>query len=139
MSRLERNNAAAMKAGQFAHDNASPDDSQEFLETSEGQNWISSAANDLIFGYALKIGGVVVVDPWQLGEKLTAIALAKREEFEDGELEQMIAFVVAGKIDEAQRALYRLIGKDTINEVAEGLCAPLADEYVESMQDEDDK
>lgn len=132
---LQARNAAALKAGQAAYDHASPDGSVPFLQTADGANWLTNAAKDLIQGYALKIGGRVVAEPWQLGEKLTEIALANREEYGDGELEQIILFVVAGKIDEAQRSLCRLIGKDTAHQAAEEICATFSDSYVESMQD----
>ena len=138
MSRLDRNNAAAMKAGQAAYDHAAPDDSVPFLETSDGANWLHCAADDLVTGRDLTIGGVVRVEAWTLGERLTSIVMTKEEQGDDqdGALGQILHAVAGGNIDAAKRALYMLVSKDAIQEAAEEIVAPFAGEYLESVRED---
>lgn len=136
MSRLDRVNAAAMKAGQAAWDNASPDCDDDFLDTTEGQNWLHCAADDLVTGRDLKIGGVVRVESYLLADKLAGMALAAHETDQDGALGQILHAVAGGNIDEARRALYMLISKDAIQEAAEEIVAPFVGEYLEAIMED---
>lgn len=136
MSRLERNNAAALKAGQFAWDSAAPDDSLDFLETTEGENWLYGAGLDLVIGRDLKINGFTCAESYLLADKLAEMTLAAHESDEDGALGQMLHALAGGNFDMAQRYLYALVSKNVIQQAAEDLCSPFADAYVESMQED---
>lgn len=130
-------NARALAAGQAAWDNASPAEDEAFLETSEGQNWLAGVAGDLIDGLDLKIGGTMRVEDYMLAEKLAGMALAAHESDQDGALGQILHAVAGGNIDRAKRALYMLISKTDIQNEAEALCAPFADEWVKANQEDD--
>ena len=136
MSRLEHVNAAAMKAGQAAYDHATPDDSVPFLQTADGLNWLHCAADDLVTGRDLKIGGVVRVESYLLADKLAGMALAAHETDQDGALGQILHAVSGGNLDSAKRALYMLISKNDIQAEAEELCAPYAGDYLETMRED---
>jgi hypothetical protein len=136
VSRLERNNAAALKAGQAAYDNAAPDDSVPFLQTADGLNWLHCAADDLVTGRDLKIGGMVRVESYLLADKLAGMALAAHETDQDGALGQILHAVAGGNLDAAKRALYMLVSKDAIQEAAEEIVAPFVGEYLESVRED---
>lgn len=53
--------AEAMRAAQRAFDNRQPDDSEPWLETTDGANWLHDQANALRHGHDLRIGGKVAV------------------------------------------------------------------------------
>lgn len=54
-------NVQALRSAQVAWDNAMPDESESWVESTEGANWLSDCAEQLRSGHDVKIGGKVVV------------------------------------------------------------------------------
>lgn len=54
-------NVQALRSAQVAWDNAMPDESESWIESTEGANWLSDCAEQLRTGHDVKIGGKVVV------------------------------------------------------------------------------
>ena len=112
----------------------------QFLDTTEGNNWLSGAVDDLI-------EGTLYIDGKRIEEEVMRLddALAKHvvdtynfgEDY-DGALGQVLRNVLAGDIDKASAALRLLITKDEVRAMAEELVRPLAQQYADSLEDDDD-
>ena len=112
----------------------------QFLDTTEGQNWLAGAIDDLIAD-TLYIDSERVVDQVsQLEDKIASHVTDKYNEGHDydGALGQVLRNVLAGDIDKAAGALQLLISKQEVREMADELVRPLADKYVESIKGDEE-
>ena len=127
-----------MHSSQLQYDLATPDTQDHFLDTTEGQNWLDTAADDCIDG-SLYIANMRCQLPTiELEDKIVAHCTATYNagNDSDGALGQVLRNVLAGKLAEAQGALKLLISMDEVKEMARDLVRPLADEYVSYMSSE---
>lgn len=111
----------------------------QFLDTTDGQNWLAGAVDDLIED-TLYIDSKRVVDQVsQLEDKIAEHVAAKYNEGHDydGALGQVLRNVLAGDIDKAAGALQLLISKQEVREMAEELVRPLAQRYADTLEDDD--
>ncbi|MFV3387868.1 hypothetical protein ACNFCJ_21025 [Pseudomonas sp. NY15364] len=109
-----------------------------FLETTDGQNWLTGAVDDLIED-TLYIDSTRVVDQVsQLEDKIATHVTDKYNEGHDydGALGQVLRNVLAGDIDKANAALRLLITKDEVLAMAEELVRQLAQVYADSLEDD---
>jgi len=112
----------------------------QFLDTTEGENWLAGAIDDLIAD-TLYIDSERVVDKVsQLEDKFASHVTDKYNEGHDydGALGQVLRNVLAGDIDKAAGALRLLISKKDVREMADELVRPLAQRYVDSLEDDDE-
>lgn len=127
-----------MHSSQLQYDLATPDTAEHFLDTTEGQNWLDSAADDCIDG-CLHIANMRCQLPTiELEDQIVAHCTATYNagDDSDGALGQVLRNVLAGNLAEAQGALKLLISMDAVKEMARDIVRPLADEYVSYMSGE---
>ena len=112
----------------------------QFLDTTDGQNWLAGAVDDLIED-TLHIDSKRVADQVsQLEDKIASHVTDKYNEGHDydGALGQVLRNVLAGDIDKAAGALRLLISKQEVRDMAEELVRPLAQQYADSLESDDD-
>ena len=112
----------------------------QFLDTTEGQNWLAGAVDDLIEDTLYVAGKRVTEQVSQLEDALAEHVAAKYSAGEDydGALGQVLRNVLAGDIDKASAALRLLISKDEVRVMAEELVRPLSQQYADSLESDDD-
>lgn len=112
----------------------------QFLDTTDGQNWLVGAVDDLIEGVLYIDGRVRHAEVMQLEDALAEHVAAKYNEGHDydGALGQVLRSVLAGDIDKASAALRLLVTKEEARKMAEGLVRPLAQQYADSLEDDHD-
>lgn len=132
--------SAALDLLQWRHDMAEPDSTEAFIDTTEGQNWLAGAVDDLIEDTLYVAGQRVTEQVSQLEDALAERVAAKYSAGEDydGALGQVLRNVLAGDIDKASGALRLLVSKDEARSMAEGLVRPLAQQYADSLENDDD-
>jgi len=111
----------------------------QFLDTTEGQNWLAGAVDDLIEDTLYIDSRRVVEQVSQLEDKIASHVTDKYNEGHDcdGALGQVLRNVLAGDIDRARSALRLLISDDEVREMAEELVRPLAQRYADTLEDDD--
>ena len=112
----------------------------QFLDTTEGQNWLSGAVDDLTEDALYVAGKRVTEQVMQLESALAEHVAAKYNAGldYDGALGQVLRNVLAGDIDKASAALRLLITKEEVRAMAEELVRPLAQVYADSLENDDD-
>ena len=112
----------------------------QFLDTTEGQNWLAGAVDDLIEGVLYIDGRVRHTEVIGLEDALADHVGTKYSAGEDydGALGQVLRNVLAGDIDKASAALRLLITKEEVRVMAEELVRPLAQQYADSLEDDHD-
>jgi len=112
----------------------------QFLDTTDGQNWLAGAVDDLIEDTLYVAGKRVTEQVSQLEGALAEHVAAKYSAGEDydGALGQVLRNVLAGDIDKASAALRLLITKEEVRAMAEELVRPLAQRYADSLESDDD-
>ena len=113
--------------------------SDQFIDTTEGNNWLAGAVDDLIEDTLYVAGKRVTEQVSQLEDALAEHVAAKYSAGEDydGALGQVLRNVLAGDIDKASGALRLLVNKDEARKMAEGLVRPLAQQYADSLEDDE--
>ena len=116
--------------------NLQPD---QFLDTTDGQNWLAGAVDDLNEDTLYVAGKRVTEQVSQLEDALAEHVAAKYSDGEDydGALGQVLRNVLAGDIDKASAALRLLITKEEVRAMAEELVRPLAQVYADSLEDDE--
>lgn len=111
----------------------------QFLDTTEGKNWLAGAVDDLIEGVLYIDGRVRHAEVMQLEDALAEHVSAKYNAGHDydGALGQVLRNVLAGDIDKAAGALRLLISKQEVRDMAEELVSPLAEVYALSRGEDD--
>jgi hypothetical protein len=111
----------------------------QFLDTTEGQNWLAWAVDDLIAGTLYIDGRVRHAEVISLEDAMADHVGTKYSAGEDydGALGQVLRNVLAGDIDKASAALRLLITKDEVRAMAEELVRPLAQVYADSLEDDE--
>jgi hypothetical protein len=111
----------------------------QFLDTTDGQNWLAGAVDDLIEGTLYIDGSVRHAEVISLEDAMADHAGTKYSSGEDyyGALGQVLRNVLAGDIDKASAALRLLITKEDVRAMAEELVRPLAQVYADSLEDEE--
>lgn len=134
---------ANFQRAQAAYDAMLPDDSEAFLDTTEGANWLADAGEQLVQGYDLKINGEIVVQAYELSDAVAAEAIRRVEDHEDddGMLGQLLVAVANYDISMAYSCLKKLLAPSNhpmspVNEMAEALAAPYAKAAEEQMRRE---
>ena len=132
--------SAAFDLLQWRHDMAEPDSTEAFIDTTDGQNWLAGAVDDLIEDTLYVAGKRVTEQVSQLEDALAERVASKYSAGEDydGALGQVLRNVLAGDIDKASAALRLLITKEEVRAMAEELVRPLAQVYADSMEDDHD-
>lgn len=112
----------------------------QFLDTTEGQNWLAGAVDDLIEDTLYVAGERVTESVSILEDRIATKVTDKYNEGHDydGALGQVLRNVITGDIDRARAALRLLISDDEVREMADELVRPLADKYVESIQEDEE-
>ena len=130
----------ALRICQQRHDMAEPECDTKFIDTAEGSNWLAGAVDDLIEDTLYVAGKRVTEQVSQLEDALAEHVAAKYSAGEDydGALGQVLRNVLAGDIDKASGALRLLVSKDEARKMAEGLVRPLAQQYADSLESDDD-
>lgn len=130
----------ALRICQQRHDMAEPECDTKFIDTTEGQNWLTGAVDDLIEDTLYVAGKRVTEQVSQLEDALAERVAAKFSAGHDydGALGQVLRNVLAGDIDKASAALRLLITKDEVRAMAEELVRPLAQVYADSLENDDD-
>lgn len=107
----------------------------QFLDTTDGQNWMAGAVDDLIEGTLYIDGRVRHAEVIGLEDALADHVGTKYSAGEDydGALGQVLRNVLAGDIDKASAALRLLITKEEVRAMAEELVRPLAQVYADSL------
>jgi len=129
----------ALRICQQRHDMAEPECDTKFIDTAEGSNWLAGAVDDLIEDTLYVAGKRATEQVSQLEDALAEHVAAKYSAGEDydGALGQVLRSVLAGDIDKAAGALQLLISKKDVREMADELVRPLAQRYVDSLEDDD--
>ena len=111
----------------------------QFIDTTEGQNWLAGAVDDLIEDTLYIDSKRVVEQVSQLEDKIASHVTDKYNEGHDydGALGQVLRNVLAGDIDKAAGALRLLISKQEVRDMAEELVRPLAQRYADTLEDDD--
>ena len=112
----------------------------QFLDTTEGQNWLAGAVDDLIEGTLYIDGKRIEEEVMRLEESMAELVANKSvlgEDY-DGALGQVLRNVLAGDIDKASAALRLLISKEEVRAMAEELVRPLAQAYADSLENDYD-
>lgn len=111
----------------------------QFLDTTEGQNWLAGAVDDLIEGTLYIDGSVRHAEVIGLEGAMAEHVAAKYSAGHDydGALGQVLRNVLAGDIDKAAGALRLLISKQEVRDMAEELVRPLAEAYALSRGEDD--
>ena len=111
----------------------------QFLDTTDGQNWLAGAVDDLIEDTLYVAGKRVTEQVSQLEDALAEHVAAKYSAGEDydGALGQVLRNVLASDIDKASAALRLLITKVEVRAMAEELVRPLAQVYSDSLEDDE--
>lgn len=132
--------SAAFDLLQWRHDMAEPECDTKFIDTAEGSNWLAGAVDDLIEDTLYVAGKRVNEQVSQLDDALAEHVAAKYSAGEDydGALGQVLRNVLAGDIDKASGALRLLVSKDEVRAMAEALVRPLAQQYADSLESDDD-
>lgn len=112
----------------------------QFLDTTEGQNWLAGAVDDLIEDALYIDGRVRHAEVISLEDAMADHVGTKYSAGEDydGALGQVLRNVLAGDIDKANAALRLLITKEEVRAMAEELVRPLAQVYADSLEDDHD-
>lgn len=112
----------------------------QFLDTTDGLNWLAGAVDDLIEGTLYIDGRVRHAEVCSLEDAMADHVGAKFSSGadSDGALGQVLRNVLAGDIDKASAALRLLITKEELRAMAEDLVRPLAQVYADSLEDDDD-
>lgn len=131
--------SAAFDLLQWRHDMAEPECDTKFIDTAEGSNWLAGAVDDLIEDTLYVAGKRVNEQVSQLEDALAEHVAAKYSAGHDydGALGQVLRNVLAGDIDKASGALRLLVSKDDVRAMAEELVRPLAQQYADSLEDDD--
>lgn len=111
----------------------------QFLDTTEGNNWLAGAVDDLIED-TLYIDSKRADEQVKLLEdKMAEYVAAKYTAGQDydGALGQVLRNVLAGDIDKAAGALRLLISKQEVRDMAEELVRLLAQIYADSLENDD--
>lgn len=134
---------ANLQRAQEAYDAMLPDESEAFLDTTEGANWLAHAGETLVYGDDLKIGGRSVVQAYDLSDAVATEAIRRVEDCEDddGMLGQLLVAVANYDIAKASRCLKKLLAPSNhpvsaVNEMAEALAAQHAKAAEEQMRRE---
>lgn len=132
--------SAAFDLLQWRHDMAEPECDTKFIDTAEGSNWLAGAVDDLIEDTLYVAGKRVNEQVSQLEDALAERVAAKYSAGldYDGALGQVLRNVLAGDIDKASGALRLLITKEEVRAMAEELVRPLAQQYADSLEDDDE-
>lgn len=111
----------------------------QFLDTTEGKNWLAGAVDDLIEDTLYIDSKRIDEQVKQLEDKIAEHVAAKYSAGHDydGALGQVLRNVQAGDIDKAAGALRLLISKQEVRGMAEALVSPLAEAYALSRGDDD--
>ena len=111
----------------------------QFLDTTEGQNWLAGAIDDLIADTLYIDSERVVEQVSQFEDRIAERVAAKYNEGHDydGALGQVLRNVLGGDIDRARAALRLLISKQEVRDMAEELVRPIAQRYADSLEDDD--
>lgn len=141
---IEQRNARALAAGHARHDNATPDDTPTFLETTTGANWLADAGEQLVNGHDLKIGGKAIVRASDLAGLVAVVAEQRDKEDGGGLLGKLLVAVANYDMGTANSCLKSLMGKSDnplgmVNEIAEDLARPFADAAAEQMRIDDEQ
>lgn len=131
---------AALDLLQWRHDMAEPECDTKFIDTAEGSNWLAGAVDDLIEDSLYVAGKRVTEQVSQLEDALAEHVAAKYNAGHDydGALGQVLRNVLAGDIDKASAALRLLVSKDEVRAMAEEQVRPLAQQYADSLERDDD-
>ena len=129
----------ALRICQQRHDMAEPECDTKFIDTAEGSNWLAGAVDDLIEDTLYVAGKRVTEQVSQLEDALAERVAAKYSAGLDcdGALGQVLRNVLAGDIDKASAALRLLVTKEEARAMAEELVRPLAQQYADSLEDEE--
>ena len=132
--------SAAFDLLQWRHDMAEPECDTKFIDTTEGQNWLAGAVDDLIEDTLYVAGKRVTEQVSQLEDALAEHVAAQYNAGHDydGALGQVLRNVLAGDIDKASAALRLLVSKDEVRAMAEEQVRPLAQQYADSLERDDD-
>lgn len=113
------------------------DEQTPWLETEQGSNWLTCAANDLESGRDLHIGGKLLVTVSDLEAKLAEYATAHDP---DGFLGQVLRAASDYDIACASACARHLFAAKPVHEFAVELCAPhwqlALDEIIEQNREE---
>ena len=111
----------------------------QFLDSTEGQNWLACAVDDLIEGTLYIDGKRIEEEVMRLDDALArhVVDTYNFGEDYDGALGQVLRNVLAGDIDKASAALRLLITKEEVRAMAEELVRPLAQVYADSLEDDE--
>lgn len=111
----------------------------DWLETTQGANWLADAANALCDGNELKIGGHARVSLADFDEAVQAHAVKNVPDNENW-LGQLLIAVADYEHGAAHYAMKRLMGDKSVEDIATELCRPHAAmalaEIIEQNRDE---
>jgi hypothetical protein len=137
---LAQRNASAMRAGQAAWDNAEPpEDSPNWLESSQGSDWFDDSVNSLVHGHDLRLGRQVMVSTDDLYISAEAVFMANAAELDGLQIGNMLKALQLGELDTARRCAAEILGQPTkrlgsvLADLAEELVKPHADAACAAM------
>ena len=130
--------------GQISHDLAQPDDSEGFLETSDGRNWLYDCGHSLLRGDAIRISINTTVSRDAILEEVSDLVKERHDAGEPG-IEELLCHALTGSDSEARRLACEFLGcsvddarlqKTPLHEIAEAALAPHAEEYAAWMAED---
>lgn len=118
---------------QLAYDHAAPDDSPAALEVTEVSNWIDGAADLLLAGKDVMLGGRILVEAYELSNQVAAYVVNGKDE--DGNLGQLILAALDFSPALAASNARALFGadRDWPRQAAVDLITPFADAILEQL------
>lgn len=138
---LYKNIPDAMRAAQCAYDNQLPDDTptvDDWLETTEGENWIYDSARQLINGMDLRISGRTVLCCSKLHEAVYEHLMGRIEQDAENLLPQII---IGNMLGQPEKHLATILagGEEAVHDIAETLILPFAEFRIQEIRDEADE
>lgn len=133
-----------LQRAQFAYDSREPDDAPEPLELVEVQNWIDSEAQALLSGRDVTLGGRIIVEAYELSDKVAAEAVRRYEDGDDqdGMLGQLILAALDCDSSKAQGCALSFFGPDkdwctqAALELLERHAADILEQIIEDNRDD---
>lgn len=128
--------SAALAYTQWQYDNLEPECEVKFIDTPEGDAWATYASEELMACKPLMIGAKQVIKPFALAEAVGEAVSAAHDP--DDNYSAMILYAALGDGEKAKACFEAFMGKKYVENLAHQMVAQHADEYAQSLKDEND-
>lgn len=125
----------ALRSAQLMYDLAEPDCTESFIDTVAGDAWATDAADQLMECKPLVIGNRERLEAFALADKLAELTCQAADD--DGNFAAMILYAALGEGDKARAAFEAFMGRKFVENLAYEMVSEFADEYAETLGDDD--